>query len=105
MVINMDESKLRTIAQLQEFLKATPEVSFIGINEAAGNERYEHLLAELRQGRFAARCGCLGLARHENSFDGMLCLTHKISDRLPAWGSQRSESASVQPISRSKRSW
>ena len=39
---------------------------------------------ELRQGRLAARCGCLGLARHENSFGGMLCLAHKISDRLSA---------------------
>ena len=28
MVINMDETKLRTIAQLQEFLDATPEVKF-----------------------------------------------------------------------------
>ncbi len=27
MVINMDETKLRTIAQLQEFLAATPECS------------------------------------------------------------------------------
>ncbi len=31
----MDETKLRTIAQLQEFLDATPEVSFIG---AAGED-------------------------------------------------------------------
>jgi len=36
MVINMDETKLRTIAQLQEFLDATPEVSFTG---AAGGSR------------------------------------------------------------------
>jgi hypothetical protein len=30
MVINMDEAKLRTIAQLQEFLNATQEISFTG---------------------------------------------------------------------------
>jgi len=40
MVINMDETKLCSIAQLQEFLKATPEVSFSGICEKDGNERY-----------------------------------------------------------------
>ncbi|MBP9735911.1 MAG: hypothetical protein KBD82_09795, partial [Rhodoferax sp.] len=42
----------------------------------------EHFLGELRQGRFAARRGCLVIARHENSFGGLLCLAHKISDRL-----------------------
>jgi hypothetical protein len=31
MVINMNETKLRTIAQLQDFLKATPQVSFSGV--------------------------------------------------------------------------
>jgi len=31
MVINMNETKLRTIAQLQDFLKATPEVSALTI--------------------------------------------------------------------------
>ena len=30
----MNEIKLRTIAQLQDFLKATPEVSFSGIGYA-----------------------------------------------------------------------
>ena len=30
MVINMDEAKLRTVAQLQEFLDATQEVTFTG---------------------------------------------------------------------------
>ena len=33
MVINMDETKLSTIAQLKEFLDATPEVSFTGTFE------------------------------------------------------------------------
>jgi hypothetical protein len=28
MVIDMDETRLRTIEQLEEFLKATPEVAF-----------------------------------------------------------------------------
>ena len=43
MVIDMNETKLDTIAQLQDFLKATPEVSFGGIGEKDGNERYEHI--------------------------------------------------------------
>jgi hypothetical protein len=32
-VINMNETKLRAIAQLQDFLKATPQVSFSGVDE------------------------------------------------------------------------
>lgn len=40
MVINLNETKLRTIAQLQDFLKATPEVSFSGIGEKDDGERY-----------------------------------------------------------------
>ena len=45
----MDETKLRTIAQLQEFLTATPEVSFTA---AAGNNdshRYEHISRVLKR--------------------------------------------------------
>ena len=43
-MINMNETKLRTIAQLEEFLKATPDVSFSGIEGQSGNnERYEHI--------------------------------------------------------------
>ena len=61
------------------FLKNVSELLF---GHQARDELFEHLLAELRPGRFAARCGCLGLARHENSFGGMLCLAHKISDML-----------------------
>jgi hypothetical protein len=29
----MNETKLRTIAQLQDFLKATPQVSFSGVDK------------------------------------------------------------------------
>lgn len=45
MVIDMDESKLRTIAQLQEFLAATPEVRFTGIapDGAHDDGRYAHI--------------------------------------------------------------
>ena len=41
----MDETRLRTIEQLQEFLKATPEVAFTahGLGGAADNQRYEHI--------------------------------------------------------------
>ena len=49
MVINMDESKLRTIAQLEEFLTATPEVCFSGVAVRADSERYEHISRVLRR--------------------------------------------------------
>ena len=39
----MDESLLRTIAQLQEFLKATPEVGFSAHGVDSDNERYGHI--------------------------------------------------------------
>lgn len=41
----MDETRLRAIAQLQEFLNATPEVAFKahGPGGAADNQRYEHI--------------------------------------------------------------
>ncbi len=35
----MDETKLRTIAQLQEFLGATPEVSFTGTGGDSDTQR------------------------------------------------------------------
>jgi transposase InsO family protein len=43
MVINMDESLLRTIAQLQEFLKATPDVGFTAHGGDGDSERYGHI--------------------------------------------------------------
>lgn len=49
MVIDMNETKLDTIAQLQDFLKATPEVAFSGIGEKDGNERYEHISRVLKR--------------------------------------------------------
>jgi hypothetical protein len=56
MVINMDETKLRTIAQLQEFLDATPEVSFTGTVGDGDSQRYEHINRVLK--RFEYRqCG------------------------------------------------
>ena len=41
----MDETRLRTIEQLQEFLSATPQVTFTAVpaGDAADNRRYEHL--------------------------------------------------------------
>ena len=45
----MDATKLRTIAQLQDFLKATPEVSFSGIGEKDDNERYAHISHVLKR--------------------------------------------------------
>ncbi len=49
MVIDMNETKFDTIAQLQDFLKATPEVSFGGIGEKDGSERYEHISRVLKR--------------------------------------------------------
>ena len=56
MVINMDETKLRTIAQLQEFLAATPEVKFTNAAGGGDTERYAHISRVLK--RFDYRqCG------------------------------------------------
>lgn len=49
MVINMDETKLRTIAQLQEFLAATPEVKFTLAAGAGDTERYQHISRVLKR--------------------------------------------------------
>ena len=43
MVINMDETRLRTIEQLEEFLKATPEVAFTAPGIGAHDQRYAHI--------------------------------------------------------------
>ena len=45
----MDETKLRSIAQLQEFLDATPEVSFTGAMGNDDTQRYEHISRVLRR--------------------------------------------------------
>ena len=45
----MDETKLRSIAQLQEFLDATPEVSFTGTIGSEDAQRYEHISRVLRR--------------------------------------------------------
>ncbi len=45
----MDESRLRTIAQLQEFLDATTEVSFTGTAGDGDAQRYEHISRVLRR--------------------------------------------------------
>ena len=49
MVINMDETKLRTIAKLEEFLRATPEVSFTGVGADGDVQRYEHISSVLKR--------------------------------------------------------
>jgi hypothetical protein len=45
MVIDMDETRLRTIEQLADFLRATPEVAFTApvMGGAGDNQRYEHI--------------------------------------------------------------
>ena len=51
MVINMDEAKLRRMAQLQEFLNATQEISFTSAPGDGDQQRYEHISRVLK--RFA----------------------------------------------------
>jgi len=48
MVINMDETKLCTIAQLQDFLKATPDVNFSGVDKQDDGQRYAHISRVLK---------------------------------------------------------
>ena len=45
----MDETKLRTLAQLQEFLDATPEVKFTLAAGVGDAERYEHISRVLKR--------------------------------------------------------
>jgi len=50
----MDEAKLRTIAQLQEFLNATQEIKFTGAPGQDDQQRYEHISRVLKR---LAYCG------------------------------------------------
>ena len=45
----MDETKLRTIVQLQEFLAATPEVNFTAAEGSGDLNRYEHISRVLKR--------------------------------------------------------
>jgi transposase InsO family protein len=49
MVINMNESRLRTIEQLQEFVEATPQVQFSAHGGDGDSQRYQHISAVLRR--------------------------------------------------------
>src|ERR1035437_1106761 len=55
MVINMDEAKLRTVAQLQEFLDATQEISFTGTPGNSDSQRYEHISRVLKRFEYPGR--------------------------------------------------
>jgi len=54
MVINMDEAKLRTVAQLQEFLDATQEVTFTSAPGQSDQQRYEHISRVLKRLAYCA---------------------------------------------------
>jgi len=45
----MDEAKLRTVAQLKEFLNATQEVKFTGVSGQDDQQRYEHISRVLKR--------------------------------------------------------
>ena len=51
----MDEAKLRTIAQLQEFLDATQEISFTGTPGNSDSQRYEHISRVLKRFEYPVR--------------------------------------------------
>ena len=57
MVINMDETRLRTIEQLEEFLRATPQVAFTAHKDGTvGDEqRYGHISRVLARFDYAHR--------------------------------------------------
>ena len=56
MVINMGESKLTTIAQIEQFLAATPEIEFSGIADGGDVEPYAHVSRVLKRFDYPARC-------------------------------------------------
>ena len=58
MVINMNESRLRTIAQLKEFLNATPEVEFSVAVGGDDTERYAHISRVLKRFDYPRRGRC-----------------------------------------------
>lgn len=51
----MDEAKLRSIAQLQEFLDATQEISFTGPSGSGDSQRYEHISRLLKRFEYPGR--------------------------------------------------
>ena len=56
MVINMNEVKLRTIAQLQEFLNATPEITFTAAPSSdSDQQRYDHISRVLTRFGYTTR--------------------------------------------------
>ena len=54
----MDEAKLRTVAQLQEFLDATQEVTFTGAPGEGDQQRYEHISRVLKRLAYTALGVC-----------------------------------------------
>jgi len=60
MVIEMDETRLRSIEQLQNFLNATPEVAFTAseVDGAADNQSYEHISRVLARFDYPRRNKC-----------------------------------------------
>lgn len=52
----MDEAKLRTVAQLQEFLDVTQDVTFTGAPGESDQQRYEHISRVLKRLAYSDRC-------------------------------------------------
>ena len=103
----MDESKLTTIAQIERFLAATPEIEFSGIADAADVERYAHVSRVLKRFDYPARC-----KRERGVLHRYLCRTTgysraQITRLIARWGSAivlrafRSRSATALRVQRS----
>ena len=62
----MDETKLRTIAQLQEFLAATAEIKFTSATGDDDTQRYAHISRVLKRLNYLAAFEIAMLAGREN---------------------------------------
>ena len=89
MVINMNETKLTTIAQIEQFLAATPEIEFSGIAEGGDVERYAQISRVLKRFDYPARN-----KRERGVLRSYLCRTTgysraQITRLIARWGSNR----------------
>ena len=91
MVINMDETRLRTIEQLEEFLRATPQVAFTAHEPgAAGDEqRYAHISRVLARFDYShrkkrGRGVVLAYLRHTSGYG-----RSQVTRLVERWGANR----------------
>ena len=92
----MDETRLRTIEQLEEFLKATPEVAFTAPGIGAYDQRYAHISRVLARFDYPRRNkrerGVVLAYLRRTSGYGRAQLTRLVGQRQPAWPVKRHSS-------------